>query len=285
MNVSDWPFEVRPLSDALGAEIVGITLKEAVTPTVFPSIYEVFLEYQLLLFQDVDLPPGLQVKLASNFGEVQVHVMDQYHGFENHPEIYLLSNLDIHGNPNGKHPDVGTLFWHTDGSWRKQRGLATLMYSEIVPSKGGETHFSNMYRAYDCLDPKLKTELKNRCAIHNLDFSRTRHMKDDVLTEEQKACVPPVPHPIFRVHPETGNTCLFLGDHAESIVGMDYDEGRALIDSLNQSANQDKLVYKHHWKPNQVLVWDNRCLLHRATSFDTANQKRVMRRCTTLEAP
>lgn len=270
------------MSDPLGAEIVGIPLEEAISPTVFPHIYEAFLDYQLLLFQSVDLPPGLQVELARNFGEVQIHVMEQYHGFEDHPEIYLLSNLDENGNPNGKHPDVGTLFWHTDGSWRKRRGLATMMYSEIVPDEGGETHFCDMYGAYDQLDADLKSKLVGRNAIHNLDYSRSRHMKDDLLTEEQKASIPPVSHPIFRIHPETRRTCIFLGDHAETVEGMDYEGGRALIDKLNQLATPDKLIYRHKWKPGQVVVWDNRCLLHRATHFDTANEKRVMRRCTTL---
>ena len=102
----------------LGCEITGITLEQAVSPTMFEKVYEAFLDYQLILFRDVDLPPATQVAFARNFGEVQVHVLSQYHGYKEHPEIYMLSNLDKDGNPSGKHPDRGTLYWHTDGSWK-----------------------------------------------------------------------------------------------------------------------------------------------------------------------
>ena len=157
-----------------------------------------------------------------------------------------------------------------------------MMYAETVPSQGGETHFCDMYGAYDQLEENLKSELAAHNAIHNLDFSRTRRMKDDLLTEEQKASVPPVAHPIFRTHPETQRTCIFLGDHAETVEGMDYEEGRALIDKLNQLATPEALIYRHKWKPGQVVVWDNRCLLHKALPYDTAKEARVIRRCTTL---
>ncbi len=279
---NDQPFEVRPLSSFLGAEIVGIDLQQAVSHSIFRAIYEAFLEHQLLLFDNIDLPPALQVEFAGKFGEVQVHVMNQYHGYEDHPEIFLLSNLDENGTPNGQHPDKGTLFWHTDGSWRDRTGLATMMYSEAVPNEGGETQFCDMYGAYERLDPEIKSRLEGRNAIHNLDFTRKRHMKHDTLTSEQKASVPPVAHPVFRTHPETGRKSLFLGDHAESIEGMDYEEGRKLIDELNELSTPDEWTYSHRWKPGQVLIWDNRCLLHRGTPFDTARERRVMRRCTTM---
>ena len=117
----DWPFHVKPLHPVLGCEIAGTTLAEAVSPAIFAKIYEAFLTYQLILFHDVDLPPATQVAFARNFGEVQVHVLSQYHGYKDHPEIYMLSNLDKDGKPSGKHPDKGTLFWRTDGSWRAHR--------------------------------------------------------------------------------------------------------------------------------------------------------------------
>ena len=148
----DWPFKVKPLHPVLGCEITGITLAEAVSPALFAKVYEAFLTYELILFRDVDLPPATQVAFARNFGEVQVHVLSQYHGYKEHPEIYMLSNLDKDGKPSGKHPDRGTLYWHTDGSWKERTGQATMMYSEIVPASGGETEFADMYSAYDlCL--------------------------------------------------------------------------------------------------------------------------------------
>ena len=157
-----------------------------------------------------------------------------------------------------------------------------MMYSEIVPASGGETEFADMYSAYELLPASVKAKIEGRRAIHNFDFSRTRRHGEDPLTAEQKAKVPPVAHPIVRTHPQTGRKAIFLGDHAESIEGMDYAEGRALIEALNEMITQPERVYAHRWAPHQCLVWDNRCTLHRATGFDEASQVRVMRRCTII---
>jgi len=276
----DWPFQVKPLHPSLGCEISGITLAEAVEARLFAKVYEAFLDYELILFRDVDLPPAMQVAFARAFGEVQIHVMNQYHGYKDFPEIYMLSNLGEDGEPSGKHPDRGTLFWHTDGSWREHTGQATMMYSEIVPPEGGETEFADMYAAYDNLSSKMKQRIEGKRAIHNLDFSRTRRHGEDPMTAEQKAKVPPIAHPIVRTHPETGRKAIFLGDHAQEIEGMGYDEGRALIEELNRLITPQGQVYTHTWRPRDCIVWDNRCTLHRATGFDEVRHLRVMRRCT-----
>jgi len=276
-----WPFAVRPLTPKLGAEIRGVDLGEGVAEEVFRAIYQAFLRHQVLLFPPQTLPPGRQVAFAQQFGEVQIHVMNQYHA-DGFPELYRLSNLDEHGKPNGKHPDKGTMAWHTDGSWSQVTGQATIIYGEVVPESGGETHFSDMYGAYDRLDPAWKARIANLRAVHNLDFSRTRRHGEDPLSEAQRLAKPPVDHPIVRTHPETGRKCLYLGDHAEYIVGMSYDEGRALIEALNALAIHPDLTYEHRWKPGELIVWDNRCLMHRATAYDPFTQGRVVRRCTVL---
>jgi len=276
-----WPFGVRPLTPKLGAELIGVDLVRGVDDALFRSIHEAFLQYQVLLFGTQDLPPGRQVEFARHFGEVQIHVMNQYHA-DGHPELYRLSNLDEHGNTNGKHPDKGTLAWHTDGSWRRVTGQATIIYGEVVAGEGGETHFCDMYGAYERLSQQWKQRIANLRAVHNLDFSRTRRHGEDPMTEAQRREVPPVDHPIVRTHPETGRKCLFLGDHAEYVVGMGYDEGRALIEELNALAVHPDLTYEHRWTPGELIVWDNRCLMHRATEYDPAVQRRVVRRCTVL---
>jgi taurine dioxygenase len=274
-------FTTRPLAPGLGAEIIGVDLSQGVDDTLFRAIYDAFLEHQVLLFGVQDLPPGRQVEFARHFGEVQIHVMNQYHA-DGFPELYRLSNLDENGNPTGRHPDKGTLAWHTDGSWQRVTGHATIIYSEIVPETGGETHFCDMYGAYERLSPEWKARIASLRAVHNLDFSRTRRHGEDPMTEAQRKAVPPVDHPIVRTHPDTGRKCVFLGDHAEYVVGMAYDEGRDLIEELNALIVHPDLVYEHHWRPGQLLVWDNRCVTHRATEYDPATQRRVIRRCTVL---
>src|SRR5689334_2238688 len=161
MNDEDrWPFEVTPLTEHLGASITGIDLGNAMSDALFASIYRAFLRYQVLLFPPQDVPPGRQVELARRFGEVQIHVMNQYHA-DGHPELYRLSNLDENGQPNGRHPDKGTLAWHTDGSWRRRTGQATIIYGEVMPDEGegGETHFCDMYGGYARLDDDWKARI------------------------------------------------------------------------------------------------------------------------------
>jgi taurine dioxygenase len=274
-------FSVRPLTPNLGAQISGLAAADDMDEAGFRALYQAFLRYQVLLFPPQALPPARQVAFARRFGEVQIHVMNQYHA-DGHPELYRLSNLDEHGKPSGHHPDKGTLAWHTDGSWQRVTGQATIIYGEVMPESGGETHFCDMYGAYERLDAAWKARLAGLRAVHNLDFSRNRRHGEDPLTEAQRRARPPVDHPVVRTHPETGRKCLFLGDHAEYIVGMPYDEGRTLIEELNALAVHPDLTYEHRWKTQELLVWDNRCVMHRATPYDAAAQGRVIRRCTVL---
>ena len=278
---------IRPLTPNFGAEISGVNLSGDLSEEAFNALYQAFLLHQVLLFPPQELPPGSQVAFARRFGEVQVHVMNQYHA-DGYPELYRLSNLDEHGKPNGKHPDKGTLAWHTDGSWSRVTGQATIIYGEVMPERdeGGETHFCDMYGAYERLDAAWKARIAGMRAVHNLDFSRNRRHGEDPMTEAQRLAKPPVDHPVVRTHPETGRKCLYLGDHAEYIVGMPYEEGRTLIEELNALAIHPDLTYEHRWTTRELIVWDNRCVLHRATSYDPATQGRVIRRSTVLgEAP
>lgn len=275
---------LRPLSEGLGAEVLGLQAAD-VDAASFPAIYDAFLRHQLLLFRDQDLPPGDQVTFARRFGEVPVHVMDQYHA-SGHPELYYLSNLGPDGKPNGVHPDRGTMAWHTDSSWRAITGQATVLFAEQVPQSSGGTGFADMYGAYDALDAEEQAYLGTLKAVHNLGFSRNRRHGEEPMTEAQRRRAPPAAHPVVRTHPETKRKCLFLGDHAEYIEGMDYDRGRALIEELNARAIASTRVYQHRWRPGDLMVWDNRCLQHKAGSYDTAHEIRVIRRCTVMgDAP
>jgi taurine dioxygenase len=277
------PFEVRPLTRNLGAAVSGVDLAGELSDDVFRALYRAFLRFQVLLFPPQEVPPGRQVAFARCFGQVQVHVMHQYHA-DGYPELYRLSNLDENGKPNGRHPDKGTLAWHTDGSWQRVTGQATIIYGEVMPQRGegGETHFCDMYGAYERLDAQWRARIAGLRAVHNLDFSRNRRHGEQPMTDAQRSATPPVDHPVVRTHPETGRKCLYLGDHAEYILGMPYAEGRALIEELNALAVHADLTYEHRWNIRELIVWDNRCVMHRATPYDPATQGRVIRRCTVL---
>jgi len=274
---------IKPFDGGFGAEIEGIAVTE-IDDAGFPAVHEAFLKHQLILFRGRETPPGDQVAFARRFGEVQIHVMNQYHAGA-HPELYTLSNLGPDGRPSGKHPDRGTMAWHTDGSWRGRGTKATMLYAEITPEKGGETGFADMYAAYDALSPEERRRLEGMRAVHNLNFSRNRRHGEEPMTDAQRQAAPPVEQPIIRTHPETGRKAVYLGDHAESVVGMGYEEGRAFIDALNERIIALSRVYLHRWRPGDLMIWDNRCLMHRAGSYDTARQPRVIRRCTVLSDP
>jgi alpha-ketoglutarate-dependent taurine dioxygenase len=157
-----------------------------------------------------------------------------------------------------------------------------MLFAEQMPASGGRTQWADMYSAYDALDPAERAQLAGMRAVHSLDFSRTRRHGEEPMTEAQRAAVPPVDHPIVRTHPESGRKCIFLGDHAESVVGMDYVEGRAFIDAVNERIVELARIYTHRWRAGDFMVWDNRCLLHRAEGYDTAREPRVIRRCTVI---
>jgi taurine dioxygenase len=271
---------LRPFPGGLGAEIEDLPVA-AIDGSTFPAVHEAFLAHQLLLFRGQDLPPGDQVAFARRFGEVQVHVMNQYHA-NAHPELYTLSNVGPDGKPNGRHPDRGTMAWHTDGSWQTRSTKATMLYAEVIPARGGGTGFADMYSAWDALPVDEQARFEGLQVMHNLDFSRTRRHGDEPMTEAQRRAVPPVAQPLVRVHPETGRKAIYLGDHAESVVGMGYEEGRAFIDALNERIVGLARTYFHRWRPGDLMVWDNRCLLHKAESYDVASEPRVIRRCTVL---
>ena len=270
-----------PLTPVLGAEIVDVDLSADIGQDLFSLIHQAFLDYQVLVFRRQNMSPADHVRFARLFGEVQVHVMNQYHT-DGHPELYLLSNLDENGSPNGRHPDQGTLAWPVILCHEPSVCQATMIYSIEAPERGGETEICDMYGAYDELDQTARNYYETLHVMHSLDYSRSRNHPHEPLTEEQKRAVPPVKHPLVRTHPETGRRCMFLGDHAETVVGVDYAAGQVLVDEINHQLINSKRVYTHRWQPNEFMIWDNRCVMHRSRSFDTTNDRRVVRRCTVL---
>ena len=273
--------KIERIHPTFGAELTNINSKDINSDQVFSKIRRAFTDFGMIFVRSLYLSLSEQVELGRRFGEVQVHVMNQYH-VEKFPEIYFLTNLDENGVPSGAHPDMGTLHWHTDASWRRRTGQATIMVAEEVPNEGGETHFCCMEAAYQALDAETKDEISTLKVVHNLDFSRNRRHGHDPLSEKQKAEIPPVAHPMVRRHPETGRKSLLLGDHAEYVEGMDYGQGRALIDALNERAVRSDLIYAHKYQPGDLMVWDNRRMQHKATPYDTLNERRVMRRTTVI---
>ena len=274
-------YSVKPLGAAFAAEIVGLDLADPLSDKVFRALYQSFIDQKILVFRDQDFDDDAHSSFARHWGELQVHVLNQYHKSSN-PEIIYLSSLDRDGKPKGEHPDPGAAIWHTDGSWAKERALATMLYGMVLPKTGGDTLFADMVSAYEGLSAAMKQKLEGLAAVHDLNYSRGQTTAKQQMTDEQKRAAPPVEHAVIRIHPDTGRKAIYLGQHASHIVGMPVDEGRALIRAINEHATQPQYVYVHRWQPNDFVMWDNRSVMHKATDFDWINDVRTMRRTTTV---
>jgi taurine dioxygenase len=275
-------YNIAPLTGPFGARITGLDFTRSAGLSLFRSIEAALLEHQLLVFRDLGLDERQQIMFSEYFGEVQTHVLHQYHGVD--PRIYMVSNLDRHGKPTGEHPDPASLHWHSDCSWSERPAYVTMLYALHIPSEGGDTLFADTYTAYDELDSPTRTRLSEMTAVHDMNDSRRRSGARIQLTDEQRAAAPPVEHPIVRRHPITGRPALFLGNHAAYASGMPEAEGRELVAELNEHATAPHLIYRHRWRRRDLVMIDNRCVLHCTTPFDTAHEARVIRRTTVLES-
>ncbi len=267
---------VTPISGVMGGEVHGIDLSLPLDNATFKAVEAAFHQHQLLRFPGQRLSEAQQVAFSRCFGDLQIHVLDQFR-HPQQPEIYVLSNVDKTGRTTGCHPDRGTLVWHSDLSFQRRPALATILYGIEVPRRGGETLFADMVAAYDALPEAMKRRIAGVRAIHDLDYSRTR-AGEPPMTLKQRAEAPPVDHPLVRTHPGTGRKLLYISHHVSHMEGMPVDEGRALLNELMEHATQECFVYRNTWQSGDVVMWDNRCTMHRATEYDAAEERRVIHR-------
>jgi taurine dioxygenase len=258
---------LKPLSPGFGLEATGINLSGPMSHEMFAEIEDAFFDGQVLAIPHQRLTPAQFVAFARRFGPPEPHVIDQFH----HPDdrnILILSNVVIDGEPQGL-ADAGTYF-HTDYSYLDVPARATMLYSIEVPERGGDTLFANQYAAYDDLPAAMKRKVEPLVAVHHYG---NRHVPEgeartaaSALTDEQKAKMPLITHPIVRRHPATGMKALYaVSGSSYGIVGMPDDEAIALLDELAAHATQDKYILRYEYGVGDVVIWDNASLLHSAT--------------------
>ncbi len=266
-------FHIEPMASTFGAEIVGLDLRLPFDDRTRDALYDAFLGYQLLCFRDQDLTKHEQVAYSRRFGELEGHTL-RNRGADDEPFVHVVSNLGPDGKPTGK---VGSTMWHTDKSFRPLPSMATILHARTLPPGGGDTCFANMYAAYAALPPEEQTALDGVRVVHSWELSRENEHR--VMSAEEKRDAPTNAWPLARTHPDTGRVGLFMGMHASHLEGLPRDEGRARIEALEAHATADRFVYRHQWRAGDLLMWDNRCLLHRADpNFDAARHPRVMHR-------
>ena len=266
-------WELRSLSALMTAEIVGLDLTEPLDADTRGQLHQAFLDHQLLVFRDQDLTKEQQVAFTEQFGTLERHTA-RNKGTNDLPLVHIVNNLGEDGKPMGK---VRSDRWHTDKSFRPAPSMATILHAITLPPDGGDTVFVNMYAAFEGLSADRQAEIRDLKVVHSWRLSRENEGRE--MSAEELADAPDNTHPLARIHPETGRTAIFAGMHASHIEGWPFEKGRALILELEAHATQPQFLYRHTWRPGNMLMWDNRCLLHRAeANFDAAKYSRVLHR-------
>jgi taurine dioxygenase len=273
----DGNFTIRPLDGLMGAEIKGLNLSATLEAPIVHDILDAFLAHHILIFRDQDLSKEAQISFTENFGELEGHVHRLPNG-KKLPPVHIVNNLDPEGRPTAKPRTTGNYHWHTDKSYHAVPSLATLLHARELPPTGGDTLFANTTRGYETLPEETKQRIEDLRVIHSWEASR-RNTGNPPATEAEKKDRPPVTHPLVRTHPSTGKKVLYVGMHTSHVEGMSERESRALLDSLANHTTKPEFVYTHTWRPGDLVMWDNRCLLHRAdTNYDMDKYRRLLYR-------
>ena len=262
-DVQGVTLNVRQIGRVAGAEIPGLDLSKPFGDDVRDAILAALNEHHVLSFPDQNLTDEEQTAFTKRFGEIEGHVAHDHDG-KPFPVVHIVSNLDPDGQPTATPRSHGNYFWHSDKSYHDVPSLATILYAIEVPPYGGATQFANMQMAYDELLPEMKEIIEGRNVVHSWEQSR-RNSMNKPATQEQIDARPPVTHPIVRTHPDTGKKGIYIGVHASHIDGMEWHEGREILYRLTDIVTQPRFVYTHEWKKKELVMWDNRCLMHRAT--------------------
>jgi alpha-ketoglutarate-dependent 2,4-dichlorophenoxyacetate dioxygenase len=280
---------VVPLTESFAAEVGDIDLSQPVAPSDLETINEAFAKYAVLIFPDQRLSQGQHLEFAKLFGplEATIGVYRKDAPLRLPTELADVSNLNHENEVLGKESRVrlfqlGNRLWHTDSSFKRVPARASLLYARTIAPVGGHTEFADERAAYDALPEEMKRRIETLVAEHSIFNSRAR-LGFTNFSEEERREMPPVPQVLVRTIPESGRKSLYLASHAGRIFGMSEADGRALIDHLIAHATQRQFVYTHRWRVNDLVMWDNRCTLHRGTEFDDLRWKRDVQRATVCD--
>lgn len=277
---------VSPITPDFVAEIGDVDLSRPLAPDEVAAIKAAFWKYAVLIFPDQDLTPERHISFSEHFGPVEMdRVLD---GKVTPPRLDVafadISNLTAEGSiwsadSRQRMYKAGNRLWHTDSSFKYRPGLCSLLYSRTVAPVGGHTEFADQRAAYDALPDSTKRKLEGLVAEHSIATSRRKTGFANFTDDESKR-LPPVPQLVVRTIPENGRKSLYLASHAGRIIGMPEAEGRALIEELIAHVTQRQFVYMHRWRAKDLVMWDNRCTMHRGTDYDDLRFVRDMRRTT-----
>ena len=274
-QLSSHGIRVRPLSAAIGAEIIGVDLREPLDDATFDQILDAWHRYLVILLRGQKLTEEDQVRFAERFGPpAKIHTK-QF--MQKHPAVMLISNIREDGKPIGALPD-GEMHFHTDQCHQERPAMASMLYAIEIPSKGGNTLFANAYAAYETLPSDLKRRIEERKALNAYDYDSAANIRGGDISSD----APSYTHPVVRTHPATGRKALYVNRlMTRRIEGLPLQESEELLNLLFDHQERPEFIYEHVWRPGDILMWDNRCTLHARTDF-SADERRLLRRVTIL---
>jgi taurine dioxygenase len=270
--------DVIPTGAALGAEIHGVDLR-SIDDAAFRAIYQAWLDHSVVLVRDQQLSDDDLIAFSRRLGTLD-HAPIQENGrrfVEGHPEIYVVSNVVENGIAIGS-LGAGEAVWHTDMSYLPNPPKASALYALEVPASGGDTSFCTMYGAWDALPDDIRARARTLRVKHDGTYNSGGYVRAGVTPSDDPRTAPGTLHPLVCVHHETGRQHLYLGRRRNAwLEGLALDESNALLDAIWDIATADRLTWRHRWRAGDLVLWDNRCVMHRRDAFDPG-ARRVMHR-------
>ena len=280
--------DVWPVTDSFAAEIGDVDLSIPLSDADWRIIEDAYNTYSVLIFPDQRLAHDAHVSFARRFGEIDLSMIVEMDDVEVRvpTEIADVSNLTLDGSVMDEDNRLiefqrGNRLWHTDSSFKPIPANASLLYMQAIPPVGGLTEFADMRAAWDALDDVLKAKIEGRIALHSIATSRAKMGFE--MTADENAAYPRVPQVMVRTHRASGRKSIYIASHIGEIIDMPQDEAEALVETLMAHATQRQFVYTHRWRINDLVVWDNKCTLHRGRDFDDLRWPRDAQRATSLD--
>jgi taurine dioxygenase len=271
-------FEILVPTGNAAAEIRGLDVRRTPETAALSQIRAALSDYGVVVFRDQTLTPSEHVAFSRYFGALEIHIKKEF-TLPEAPEVFVLSNIVENGQAIGVTNFAES--WHSDGSHAADPPIGALLYALEVPPEGADTQFANMYSAYEALDATTKERIDQLEAIHSYQTLQSVLYPEKPLSEAVKRATPDRRQPIVKIHPITKRKTLFLGEEiVTGIVGMPEPDGTDLVKALLAHATQEKFLYTHKWRVGDLLIWDNRCTMHRVLPFDQQRHRRRVHRTT-----